>query len=439
MQEGAPYIVTELLEGATLREKLGGSALPARKTIDYALQIARGLAAAHVKGIVHRDLKPENLFVTSDSRVKILDFGLAKLTQPEALGGPLTEVPTLTAQTEPGVIVGTVGYLSPEQVRGLPADPRFDLFAFGAILCEMLTGERTFHRGSAIETMSAILKEEPPELSTPGREISPGLERVVRHCLEKNPEERFQSARDLAFALEVALPAAVGVAPVAATPASQARRRLAVILGRTGVAALMAAAAIAGYLLHSNGASPPAPDWGDATLTPLTTDPGYEGEPTFSPDGQTIAYVADRDGNLEIYLQQISDGPALNLTQNPAGDIQPAFSPDGREIAFVSNRSSSSDIIHSAPNLPLVGGDIWVMPALGGPARRIVENGNCPSWTPDGSGLVYVHGTFRNTRIARVASTGGESRDLPINEPSVLRYFFPSFSEDGRWLLYQNG
>src|SRR6185369_15059783 len=149
--------------------------------------------------------------------------------------------------------------------------------------------------------------------------------------------------------------------------------------------------AVTGYLLSLGRAAAPAPDWADAVVEPLTTDPGYEGEPTFSPDGQTIAYVSDRDGNFEIYLQQTSGGPALNLTKDPGADIQPAFSPDGREIAFVSDRSGSADIFHAAPGLPLAGGDIWVMPALGGPARRIVENGYCPSWTPDGTGVLYVH------------------------------------------------
>jgi len=200
--EGSPYVVSELLEGGTLRERLGDGALAARKAIDYTIQIAHGLAAAHEKGIVHRDLKPENLFVTKDGRVKILDFGLAKLTQPETIAGSLTEVPTVTAGTEPGVVMGTVGYMSPEQVRGRPADHRSDIFAFGSILYEMLSGQRAFRGDSAIETMSAMLKEEPAELSQSVTGVPPSLERIVRRCLEKNPEERFQSARDVAFALE---------------------------------------------------------------------------------------------------------------------------------------------------------------------------------------------------------------------------------------------
>src|SRR6266536_1522292 len=199
--DGSPYVVSELLEGETLREQLNGTALPVRKAIDYALQIASGLAAAHAKGIVHRDLKPENLFVTKDGRVKILDFGLAKLTQPEK-AGPQTSLPTETAGTEPGVVLGTLGYMSPEQVRGKPADARSDIFAFGAILYEMLSGNRAFRGDSAADTMSAILKEDPPDLSITNQSISPGLERIVHHCLEKNPERRFQSAHDLAFDLE---------------------------------------------------------------------------------------------------------------------------------------------------------------------------------------------------------------------------------------------
>src|ERR1700738_2089516 len=199
--DGAPYVVSELLEGETLRTALSGGKLAQRKAIDYALQIAHGLAAAHEKGIVHRDLKPENLFVTRDGRVKILDFGLAKLTHTEA-GPEVTSLPTATGGTEPGVVLGTLGYMSPEQVKGKPADARSDIFSFGAILYEMLSGQRAFHGDSAADTMSAILREEPADLAETNRHISPALERIVRHCREKNRAERFQSARDVAFNLE---------------------------------------------------------------------------------------------------------------------------------------------------------------------------------------------------------------------------------------------
>src|SRR5262245_37117084 len=199
--DGTTYVVSELLEGETLRKRMGGTALGQRRTIDYALQIANGLAAAHEKGIVHRDLKPDNIFITDDGRLKILDFGLAKLTQVDG-NQAQTDIPTRRVNTDPGVVMGTVGYMSPEQLKGGKVDQRSDIFSFGAILYEMLSGRRAFYGESAAETMSAILKEDPRELSDTNKTVSPGLERLVNHCLEKNPEGRFYSARDLAFALE---------------------------------------------------------------------------------------------------------------------------------------------------------------------------------------------------------------------------------------------
>src|SRR6266705_2863832 len=198
---GFPYLVSELLEGQSLRQHMEGSSLPQRKAIDYGLQIAKGLAAAHEKGIVHRDIKPDNVFITDDGRVKILDFGLAKLTAIDGAQSQ-TEVPTRKVNTDPGTVMGTMGYMSPEQLKGQPADHRSDIFSFGAILYEMLSGKRAFRGDSMAETMSAILREDPPDLSESNKTVSPALERVVRHCLEKNPDERFHSARDLAFAIE---------------------------------------------------------------------------------------------------------------------------------------------------------------------------------------------------------------------------------------------
>jgi eukaryotic-like serine/threonine-protein kinase len=242
LQEGAPYVVSELLEGETLRERLAGGRLPVRKAVDYAGQIARGLAAAHEKGIVHRDLKPENVFVTKDGRVKILDFGLAKLMHPERGGTPLTEVPTETRGTEPGLVLGTVGYMSPEQVRGQPADHRSDIFALGAVLYEMLVGERAFRGATRADTMSAVLKEDPPEPSRTVAEVLPPLDRIVRRCLEKSPEERFQSARDVAFALQEAMASAS--APAIAEPVPQSRGRRARWIALGVLAAAIAAVVV---------------------------------------------------------------------------------------------------------------------------------------------------------------------------------------------------
>src|SRR5215467_12582807 len=199
-QNGSPYLVSELLEGEILRTVLDRGALSQRKAIEYGVQIAQGLAAAHEKGIVHRDLKPENIFVTKDARIKILDFGLAK--QAQKVTAAASDGLTLTSShTAAGMVMGTASYMAPEQVRGEPADPRTDIFAFGVVLYEMLSGKRAFRRDTPAETMTAVLKEDPPELSDPSHQVSPALDRIVRRCLEKNPEQRFQSARDLSFAL----------------------------------------------------------------------------------------------------------------------------------------------------------------------------------------------------------------------------------------------
>jgi serine/threonine-protein kinase len=246
--DGAPYVVSELLEGETLRERLGVGRLPIRKALDYAAQITRGLAAAHEKGIVHRDLKPENLFVTRDGRVKILDFGLAKLTHPETSAGPLTGVATEPAGTEPGVVMGTAGYMSPEQVKGQPADHRSDIFSFGAVLYEMLTGQRAFGGDTAVETMSAILRDDPPEPSRTVAEVPPPLDRIVRRCLEKTPEERFQSAGDLAYAIDETLAVSASTRAAAAAPLSPPRPAY----GRI-VLAFIVVAALAGLVAFDVG------------------------------------------------------------------------------------------------------------------------------------------------------------------------------------------
>jgi eukaryotic-like serine/threonine-protein kinase len=201
-QDGSPFVVCELLEGETLRERIRTGAFSARQAVDYALQIAHGLTAAHKKGIIHRDLKPENIFITNDGRIKILDFGLAKLTEAAPNTAGQTDVLTRKVNTDPGAVMGTAGYMSPEQVRAQRIDHRSDIFSLGAILYEMLSGKRAFHGDSAIETLNAILKEDPPELSESESQINPALERVVMHCLEKRPEQKFQSANDVAFALE---------------------------------------------------------------------------------------------------------------------------------------------------------------------------------------------------------------------------------------------
>jgi Tol biopolymer transport system component len=369
--DGAPYVVQELLEGETLRSELAGGRLSPRKAIDRALQIAHGLAAAHEKGIVHRDLKPENLFVTRDGRVKILDFGLAKLTHQEE-GSQATNLPTATAGTEPGVVLGTLGYMSPEQVRGRSADARSDIFSFGAILYEMLSGRRAFHGDSAADTMSAILKEDPPDLSVTNQNISPGLERIVRHCLEKNPEQRFHSAHDLAFDLEAlsgtSATSAGGVATQTGRPAPR--------IGRPWLVALafgaLAAGAVASHLLwRPSGPTTP-------TYQRLTFRRGNIGTARFAPDGRSVVFSASWEGQpLEIY------------TTRPEG---PEAMPAGLKNTNLFAVSHSGELAVSLRDRFLAGpagiGTLATVPLGGGAPRPIAEFVEYADWTPDGKQLV---------------------------------------------------
>src|SRR5688572_3675952 len=309
--DGAPYIVSELLEGETLRERMGGTALPQRKAIEYALQVAHGLAAAHDQGIVHRDLKPENIFITRDGRLKILDFGLAKLTAATDVSQPQTEVPTRRVNTDPGVVMGTIGYMSPEQLRSKPADHRSDIFSFGAILYEMLSGRRAFRGESTADMMSAILREDPPDLSETNKLINPALERVVNHCLEKNPEERFNSARDLAFAIE-ALSGSTNISSSTVISELPAKRRKLRELLPWAVAGLFLLAAVTLAVLYFRRAAPAA----QSPVRFVIAIPAEASEistPVISPDSRTIAFLASTDGKRSLYVRPLDSVTAHRL------------------------------------------------------------------------------------------------------------------------------
>lgn len=323
---GSPFLVSELLEGETLREVLDGGALPQRKTLDYGVQIAQGLAAAHEKGIVHRDLKPENIFVTRDGRIKILDFGLAKLAQ----SGPVSDSVTLThSHTAAGVVMGTASYMAPEQVRGDAVDARTDIFAFGAVLFEMLSGTRAFRRDTTAETMTAVLKEDPPELSDPGRAISPALDRIVRRCLEKSPEQRFQSAKDLSFALGALsgsdTGSASGAARIAAKPS-----RVPTYLWGTVLAAAAVATAITWFGAHRSEPK--------KRMEFAISVPGEVSHIALSIDGSTLAFVSldENTGQPEIYLQHVGS-PTATVLAGTQGASYPFWSPDGANLAFFAN------------------------------------------------------------------------------------------------------
>jgi Tol biopolymer transport system component len=397
--EASPYLVSELLEGETLRALLSRGRLSVKRAVSFALQIAQGLAAAHERGIVHRDLKPENLFVTRDGRVKILDFGLAKLTHDERQTPPDLAGSTATSQTGPGMVLGTVGYLSPEQLRGRPADARSDIFSFGAVLYEMLAGRRAFLGTSTADTLSAILREDPPDLALVNGSVPPTLERLVRHCLEKSPEARFHSAHDVAFDLE-AISTMSGSGAVVAVPngASTSLRWVAMAFGLAALLTLV-------YALARRQGKP-----GDAsrpvmTFQPVTDLPGDEWEPTLSPDGQTLAFVKlSVSHNPEIHLQRVGGAKPMNLTRDSsATNNQPAFSPDGRLIAFRSDRE---------------GGGIFVMGATGESVRRLTDFGFNPAWAPDGA--VIVFGASPGGRIARGAPSALWSVNVATGETRKL-------------------
>ena len=372
VHDAAPYIVSELLEGSTLREVLADGALPVRKALDYGVQIATGLAAAHDKGIVHRDLKPENLFVTRDGRVKILDFGLAKLTQADPTLASASKLLTAVADTEPGMIVGTVGYMSPEQVRGAAADHRADIFAFAVILYEMISGRRAFRGPSAIETMNAILKEDPPELAQTDRAIPPALERIIRRCLEKNPEQRFQSARDLSFNLEaVSSDSGQRVASAVGTPIARQRLSPAWIAGLL----LVAVAAGGGYWAARVVRASPQP-----VFKRLTFRRGTVQSARFAPDGQTIVYSAAWQGSpLELFSTRLDSIEARSL---------------GTPGAEVLSVSAAGEMALRLPN-----GNLARAPLAGGAPREAVERVLHAVWTRDGQTLALVRNVDGRRRL----------------------------------------
>ncbi len=420
LEGDSPYLVFELLEGETLRVRLARGPLPPRKVIDLGVQIAGGLAAANEKGIVHRDLKPENLFVTRDGRAKILDFGLAKLRRVLDQRPVNCDAPTAEA-TGAGAVLGTVGYMSPEQVRGQRADHRSDIFSFGAVLYEMLSGRQAFRGDSAVETMSAILTEDAPEPSRTTASIPQTLDRIVRRCLEKNPEERFQSARDLAFAL-AALSDSLPIETAAPTARPRAGARWPLVVG-AGVALAVAAAA---YSKWPRG----APSSVRATVTPFTSFVGQEVAPSFSPDGSEIAFAwssdtPGRNDQFELYVKVVGSEKVLRLTTHPASSLYPAWSPDGRVIAF--SRATKGE------------SGIFVVPALGGPERKLTDmrfsrlwRGMALSWSPDGR-LRALSDADATGKLGISLLNVDTLEKHRLSQPSrdCRRTWLPAFSPDG--------
>src|ERR1700691_2600880 len=390
---GAPYLVSECLEGQSLWVTVTSGALPLRRVADYGTHIAEGLAAAHDKGIIHRDLKPENVFVTRDERVKILDFGLAKLAQPEESsheGVTMEAVPTSA-----GVVLGTVGYMSPEQVRGAPADTRSDIFSLGAILYEMLSGRRAFRRETTAETMTAILREEPAELTGTNAALSPGLQRIVHRCLEKEPTQRFQSAADLGFALE-ALSGSAGATSGAttgsgATPGTAISSATAASAANASppatittkkwplaiTAALVLAALAAEWFARTATISPKSV----TSFTQVTFRRGTVYSARLASDGNTVVYTAAWDGGPpELYVasKEAPESEPLNVKNG----VLLAVSPSG-ELAIL---TAAHPVHHYEFE-----GTVSTMPMGGGAPRDILKNVTAADWSVDGQSMAVVH------------------------------------------------
>jgi eukaryotic-like serine/threonine-protein kinase len=425
--EARPYLVSELLEGQTLREQLKRGPIPLRRSIELAVQLARGLTAAHDKGIVHRDLKPENLFVTKDSRLKILDFGLAKLIEPKTIG---QSFPTQDVKTGAGVILGTMGYMSPEQVRGRETDNRTDLFAFGLILYEMLTGMPAFPGATSADKISAILHGDPPALSEVVPSAPPALQRIVQRCLEKSPDQRFQSASDLAFALEALtdLPSETRKTSFVATT-SRPRHTAVVVL-----AFLLSAAVVAGVVwkFRSSKTNVGVRDY---EILPIATYPGNEIEPSLSPDGSQVAYAWEGSPpqKFHIFVKSIGAGSPLQITKAEFNDSGPAWSPDGGYIAFLRDIGQQHF-------------EIRLIPPLGGPERKITEiylpdkewiGGPYLSWTPDSSGLLFSDWTVDKTSaLFLLTLDSGQKRQVTFPPPATLGDAAGNYSPDAHKLAF---
>ena len=414
MQDETPYLVTELLEGTTLRERLRSGPIPVRKAVELGEQIAQGLAAAHEKGVVHRDLKPENVFLCRDGRAKILDFGIAKLLQSD---DSRTQTSLQPEQTQTGVVLGTVGYMSPEQVRGQNADQRSDIFCFGAMLYEMVSGQRAFPGGSAAEAAGAILHTDPPDLLA-ARDVPVALDRIVRHCLEKNPEERFQSARDLAFHLgSLSSTADSGTAAALAqrkTPGGL--QRLWWVLVPLGLVLVAAC----GWWLA--GRRIPAPRL--VQFQRLTDFAGLEETPALSPDGKSVAFVADSTGSRQIWIRLLAGGPALQITRDAGDHLNPRWSQDSASLIYYTPARENEDE-----------GTLWEVSALGGAPRRLAPSLSDADVSHSGKHLTFFR--LGNKQVELVVSDGDGSNQRVVAQfaPS-FGYRCPRWSPDDKTIAY---
>jgi serine/threonine protein kinase/Tol biopolymer transport system component len=419
MYDGAPYLVTELLEGETLREQMKRRPLTVRKAVEQGVQIARGLVVAHEKGIVHRDLKPENLFATRDGRIKILDFGLAKLKAAET--AVRRTVPKAEDRgTEPGLVMGTVGYMSPEQVRGEPADHRADIFSFGAILYEMLSGRRAFHKPTSAETMSAILNEETPSISGLVSAVLPSLQRVVHRCLEKAPEQRFQSASDLAFALEALSESDRPTTVAIPQPKERWRKKW---IAAAGFVAVIATVFVLSWLGWPHSPPQHQPELTERQIT--TTPPENPVESAaISPDAKFLAY---------------GDQTGLMVRSMVSGEARPVSLPAELATRLLGMRWLPEGGKLLAEKLENPGRSLWVVTVLGEePPRKLRDHAAEVAISPDGRMMAFASGGRHDNAEIWVSGINGDSPQKLVAEQSGA-IASPVWSPDGKWIAYWRG
>jgi len=422
---GLDFMVMEYVEGQTLDQLIGRKGMKLKDALGCAVQIADGLAKAHAAGIVHRDLKPTNIMVTDEGRIKILDFGLAKLIEDmpaEPAGPTMTLGHQEKPQTEEGFIMGTVAYMSPEQAEGKKIDARSDVFSFGSVLYEMLTGQKAFSRETRMSSLAAILNEDPKPAAQIDDTLPPDIAQALARCLRKDPQRRWQNMSDLKVVLED-LKEDSESGKLRAPQAAVSRRKIHPLIW-LGMGAIAIAAAVLLWVFLPKPSGPP-----EYEITRLTFDAGLTWAPAVSPDGTMFACASDRggDGNMDIWVQQIAGGPPLRLTTHPAIDSSPSFFPDGSKIVFSSNRD---------------GGGIYEIGTLGGQARRIADHGRFPRYSPDGAWISFVEipasPDARMNKMILIPSQGGEPK------PFQPEFFItnstinlgPIWSADSQYLIF---
>jgi len=414
---GIRGLVMELVEGPTLADRLSAGPIPLEEALHIAEQIAEALEYAHEHGVIHRDLKPANVKVTSNGTVKLLDFGLAKAIEGESTATDISSSPTISmAATQAGIILGTAAYMSPEQARGKPVDRRADIWAFGVLLFEMLSGKRLYEGETTSDILARVIEREPDLRQLPANTSAPVRE-LIRRCLTKNPRQRLRDIGDARLVLEeyLANPSAAQFATGTGTPAPHH--------GRSGWLLWLLGGAVLGMLVTGTAvwrlrsASPAQPMMRFSAVTNFT---GIDAQPAFSPDGRSVVFLSNRGGQLDIWIGLVSGGSPVRITSDPNLKARPRWSPDGSKIGYA--RLNESGLW-----------DVWTVPALGGTPRKLLSNAKDPSWSPEGDSLAYANSATGT--IWTCDATGSEARELTQPEPKVV-HIQPTFSRDGRRVVF---